>query len=201
MNKKYLFSEYFNKDGIIMTMKYILDYKSLKPDIKTKHIKDLNLLELKDKFKIKYIVFDKDNTIAYHKSNNLPNEEMKEILINFKKIFGEEKLAILSNTAGSQNDKNYEDLRKIEENFNIKVIKHINKKPNVNQEILDHFQIEDLDFRKNICYIGDRLFTDVILGKNMKGFSILVDPLDSKSDNFLIKFVRNIENKILNKLI
>jgi len=201
-NKKYIFSEYFNKDGILMTLKYLINYKTLKPDIRINHIKDINLLELKIKNDIKFIVFDKDNTIAFHKSNELPNPEMEDILNNFKINFGKENIAILSNTAGSKNDINYEDLKKIEENFKIKVIKHENKKPNVDKEILDHFNFnENNDNRKNICYIGDRLFTDVILGKHMKGFTILVDPLNPNTDNFIIKLIRKIENKILNKLI
>ena len=207
-NKKYLLSEYFNKDGIIMTLKYLINYKSLKPDLRLNHIRDINLLELKNKNNVKFIVFDKDNTIAYHKSNEIPNNEIKDILNNFKENFGKENIAILSNTAGSKNDINYEDLKKIEENFQIKVIKHENKKPNVDKEILDHFKIKydsnsdsDYNYRKNICYIGDRLFTDIILGKHMNGFTILVDPLNPYTDNFIIKVIRVLENKILNKLV
>jgi len=203
-NKKYLLSEYFNKDGIIMTLKYLINYKSLKPDLRLNHIRDINLLELKNKNNVKFIVFDKDNTIAYHKSNEIPNNEIKDILNNFKENFGKENIAILSNTAGSKNDINYEDLKKIEENFKIKVIKHEYKKPNVNKEILDHFKIKDdfdLNYSKDICYIGDRLFTDVLLGKHMKGFTILVDPLNPNTDNLIIRLVRILENKILKKLL
>ena len=218
MNKKnnYFFSEFINIDGVLKTFKYIFKIKNLKPDIKTIHIRNLNLEKLKKENKIKYIVFDKDNTIAFHKSNNLPNEEMKIILNNFSKIFGNENLAILSNTAGSASDKDFADLNLIEKNFGIKVIKHKKKKPCVDFEIFEHFNLafeknlnnsdsskeeEEKRRRRSVCCIGDRLFTDVIMGKEINSFTVLVDPLDGSTDNFIVKNVRKIENFILNKLL
>lgn len=205
MNKNnYLFSELINIQGVVKTFKYLLNLKQLKPDIRVKHIRDLDLNKLKQDNNIKYIVFDKDNTIALHKSNEIPNEEMKQILTNFSNIFGADNIAILSNTAGSANDKNFSDLNLIQKNFEIKVIKHKYKKPAVDLEIFEHFRLNEkpsLSERKSICCIGDRLFTDVIMGKEIDSFTILVDPLDSSTDNFIVKNIRKIENYIVDKIM
>ena len=205
MNKyNYLFSELINFQGLFKTLKYLIKLKQLKPDIRAKHIRDLDLNKLKEENKIKYIVFDKDNTIAFHKSNVIPNEEMKEILVNFSQVFGIDNIAILSNTAGSANDKNFSDLNLIEKNFGFKVIKHKYKKPSVDFEIFQHFNFNQnpiLEERRSICCIGDRLFTDIIMGKEINSLTILVNPLDNSTDNFIVKSIRKIENFIVDKLI
>lgn len=205
MNKNnYLFSELINLQGVAKTLKYLINIKQLKPDIKLKHLRDLNLNRLKTENKIKYIVFDKDNTIALHKSNEIPNQEMKEILNNFFDVFGKDNVAILSNTAGSANDKDFSDLILIEKNFGIKVIKHKFKKPSVNFEIFEHFRLNKNHCNEDsssVCCIGDRLFTDVIMGKEIGSFTVLVDPLDCSTDNIIVRNVRKIENYIINKIM
>lgn len=199
----YLSSELINLEGVVRTLKYFLKLKQLKPDIRLKHIRDLDLNKLQEK-KIKYIVFDKDNTIAFHKSNEIPNEEMKEILKKFSDVFGNDNIAILSNTAGSANDNNFSDLILIEENFRIKVIKHKYKKPAVDFEIFKHFKLNlnpSSEERRSVCCIGDRLFTDVVMGKEINSFTVLVDPLDSSTDNFIVRNIRKIENYIVDKIM
>lgn len=199
----YLFSEFINIQGVVKTFKYILNLKQLNPDLRVKHVRDLDLNKLKQENKINYIVFDKDNTIAFHKSNEVPNEEMKKILLNFSNVFGADNIAILSNTAGSANDKGYSDLNLIQKNFGIRVIKHRYKKPSVDSEIFEHFKLNknpNLNQRKSICCIGDRLFTDVIMGKEINSFTVLVDPLDSSTDNFIVQNIRKIENYIVDKI-
>lgn len=196
MKNKYLFSEFLNIRGTLKTLKYLFKLRSLKPDIRIDHLKNLDLFKLKTDKNIKYIVFDKDNTIAYHKSNQIANNEIKQILDNFHNIFETENIAILSNTAGSNNDINFADLNSIEENFGIKVIKHKRKKPCVDLEIFEHFKIQK-SACNNICFIGDRLFTDVVIGKELNSFTILIDPLDIKTDNIIVRNIRKIENIIL----
>ena len=49
-------------------------------------------------------------------------------------------MAVLSNSAGSKDDKDYADATKAaEETFGIKVIRHKSKKPAVRDDILHHF--------------------------------------------------------------
>ncbi len=91
----------------------------------------------------------------------------------------------------------------IENNFGIKVIKHKYKKPSVDIEIFKHFGLQNNlneNDRKSICCIGDRLFTDVIMGKEINSYTILVDPLDASTDNFVVKNIRKLENYIVNKI-
>ena len=55
-------------------------------------------------------------------------------------VFGSEKLAILSNSAGSKDDKNYKDAILIESTLGLKVIRHPKtKKPDVWEDMEEHF--------------------------------------------------------------
>jgi phosphatidylglycerophosphatase GEP4 len=48
-------------------------------------------------------------------------------------------MAVLSNSAGSKDDKDYADAKAVEETLGIKVIRHKSKKPAVRDDILHHF--------------------------------------------------------------
>jgi len=79
--------------------------------------------------------------------------------------------------------------------LDIHVIRHKYKKPNVKQEILDFVNKNgQIDDYKKVCIIGDRLFVDVLMGSEFGFFTILVNPISEKAENFVIRFVRKIEN-------
>jgi len=191
--------QYFNIDGIIFNLKYLFKLHTIKPDIQANSINDLNLSELKTFNNIKYIVFDKDNTLTLPHKNKLANEEIQEKILEFKKIFGNEKIAILSNSAGSRDDREYKESEEIEFNTGLQVIKHQFKKPKVYKEILQTFKIsENENFKKKeICVIGDRLLVDVIMGVEHGFFTILVKPITLKKDNLMVKLLRKFEYFLL----
>jgi phosphatidylglycerophosphatase GEP4 len=100
------FRQYFNITGIISSLKVLTNKNLLKPTLRYNSIIDIDLVSLKEEYKIKCIVFDKDNTLTDPKDNSFPlNIHSK--LEEFKKAFGKENLAIISNTAGSKDDKYY----------------------------------------------------------------------------------------------
>lgn len=188
--------QYFNLDGVMFNLKYLFSLNKITPNIRAKSICDLNLNQLKENNKIKFIVFDKDNTLTLPHKNVFANECISERIKEFKLIFGEDKIAILSNSAGSRDDKDYKEAIEIEKNMEMKVIKHEFKKPRVFKEILETFKLDET--RKNeICVIGDRLLVDVLMGKEYGMFTILVDPITREKDNFIVKILRKFENLLL----
>ena len=191
--------QYFNLDGIYFLFKNILILNKIKPNIRVKSVNDINLDDLKNISKIKYVIFDKDNTLTFPHDNKPANIDITKKINEFVQTFGKENLAILSNSAGSRDDKNFVEANEIEKNFGIQVIKHENKKPRVYKEILDTFNIQNNNKvdNYNICMIGDRLLVDVIMGKEFNFFTILVDPLSNEKDNFVVKLARKIENWLI----
>jgi phosphatidylglycerophosphatase GEP4 len=176
---------------------FITNPKSLRPNIICKSIVDINLTELKETHKIKFIIFDKDNTLTIPYENNYPSQDYINKINDFKNIFGENNIALISNSCGSRDDKDYKEAAEVEKNLHISVIKHKYKKPNVYDEIKQNFP--DLD--NNLCIIGDRLFVDIAMGKKYNFFTILVSPIDTKNENFIVKFIRKIESKIIKTYI
>ena len=198
MTKNHI-GQYFNIDGVIFNLKYLFKLHTIKPDIIAKSVYELDLLEIKIKHGIKYIVFDKDNTLTLPHINKFANQEIKEKISEFKKVFGVGNIAILSNSAGSRDDKDFKEAREIEENTGMMVIKHQFKKPKVYKEILETFgnKRESPISNKEICVIGDRLLVDVIMGREYGFFTILVQPITKTKDNFIVKILRKFENLLV----
>ena len=74
---------------------------------------------------IRHLVFDKDNTLTKPYLREYITPEFKDFIhgpvIN---TFGEENVSILSNSAGSSDDKNYAEALIIEKELGLKVIRH-----------------------------------------------------------------------------
>jgi phosphatidylglycerophosphatase GEP4 len=198
MTSKYKIGQYLNLEGFFSAFPYIFKPSLLKPDLKYKNISQINTEKLKNEFNIKYLVIDKDNTLTLPYINEYANNEIKEKINVLKYIFGENNIAILSNSAGSSDDKDYKELKIVENNLKLFVIKHKNKKPNVNEEINEHFKLFNNNKSKinnnEICIIGDRLFIDVLMGKKYGFFTILLEPINISKENIMVKIARKIEN-------
>ena len=100
-------TQYFNIEGILNSTKIFRNKNLIRPGLKVNSINDLDLNWLINDQKIKCIIFDKDNTLTNPNCNKFPSN-IQSKLDEFKTVFGREKLAIISNTAGSKNDLNYE---------------------------------------------------------------------------------------------
>lgn len=202
MSTKNKLGQFFNLDGIMFNLKYLFTFSinKIHPNIRAKSICELNLTKLNKEYNVKYVVFDKDNTLTLPHKKELANNHIKDKIKEFKRVFGEDNIAILSNSAGSRDDIDYKEALEIEEDTGIKVIKHEFKKPKVYKEIIETFvnrgNTEIVD-NKEICVIGDRLLVDVIMGKEYGFFTILVDPITYDKDNFMVRMMRRIEKYLL----
>ena len=89
---------------------------------------DVSYQALRDHCGIKAVIFDKDNTLTAPYENSL-HPRAKFGLQSALDIFGRDNVAILSNSAGTDDDPGFVDGKEIEEALGIAVIKHSEKKP------------------------------------------------------------------------
>ena len=169
----------------------------LVPHISVGTLSELNFTAMKHESGIRAVVFDKDNTLTAPYENCL-HPAVVPGLRRAVEVFGQENVAILSNSAGTGDDVDYKDAMEIEAALGIKVIRHDEKKPGGLQEMMDHFQLED---PATICIVGDRLLTDIVFGNLYGLLTVHCLPLchgpENVKDNWTAKLLRPVENKIL----
>lgn len=158
--------------------------KKLIPDMYSKSIYDIDYQRLKDK-KIKCLLFDLDNTCVPYPEKK-PTEELKELFKKLEKM--NFKIIIFSNTTPNRLDK-FKDLG-VE-------ISALSKKPSSKNflKILKKYFYQ----KKEVCIIGDQLFTDIYGGNKVGIYTMLVDPLGPK-DFIFTKVSRMLENLVFKSL-
>jgi phosphatidylglycerophosphatase GEP4 len=170
------------------------------PHVHVATISDVNYEALRDHCGIKAIMFDKDNTLTAPYSTDI-HENAAVGLKNALDAFGHENVAILSNSAGTKDDKDYEDAIKIEKELGINVIRHDDKKPGGLDECLHHFEENGVKDASELCMVGDRLLTDIVFGNLFGMLTVHCLPLcsggENKSDNKIASVVRTVENKYM----
>ena len=143
------------------------------------------------------VVFDKDNTLTAPYENDVHPDAslgLQSALLEF----GKDRVAILSNSAGTKDDPGYKAAISIEEALGINVIRHNEKKPGGLSEVMEHFALRD---PAKICIVGDRLLTDVVFGNLHGMLTVHTLPLckgkDNRNDNMIASVVRLAENTLL----
>ena len=118
-------------------------------------------------------MFDKDNTLTAPYSNEFYSVKIRyAVLDECVETFGYRNVAVISNSAGSQDDKDGVEAHHCEQELQLKFIRHKLKKPNVLPDILNHF--EDCCDPAEIAIVGDRVPTDIVMGNKFGCFTILV---------------------------
>jgi phosphatidylglycerophosphatase GEP4 len=159
------------------------------------HLLDLNFTAIHQYADV--VVFDKDNTLTSPYENQIHPDAARGLQFALE-IFGRDRIAIVSNSAGTKDDVEYKDAIAIEEALGIKVIRHDEKKPGGLDEVLQHFGMDD---PAKICMVGDRLLTDVVFGNLYGMLTIHTLPLcrgeENAKDNKVSALVRSAENALL----
>mmetsp|Transcript_25460 Transcript_25460/g.36492 ORF Transcript_25460/g.36492 Transcript_25460/m.36492 type:complete len:245 (+) Transcript_25460:39-773(+) len=168
------------------------------PHVHVRNVSEVNYTALKENG-IRVVVFDKDNTLtAPYELVIHPNATAG--LQSALHIFGPHNVAILSNSAGTDDDTDLIDAKNIESALGISVIRHSEKKPGGLNEVMAHFNNIATD-ASQICIIGDRLLTDVVFGNLYGMLTIHCDPLcsgpDNARDNAAASIIRSVENKVM----
>lgn len=157
------------------------------PHFSVKDINYINPFVLKE-LGFKGLVFDKDNTLTAPYVNEIFHS-IQDSFENFKHCFGDD-LVIMSNSAGTRDDKNSEDAIQIEKDLGIKVLRHDRKKPAGIEAVLDHFKGVD---PKDLVMFGDRVFTDIVFGNRYGMLTVHTALLSEENDNKAAAKVRKYE--------
>lgn len=184
--------QYFNINHIRFTILHLI--RGTRPDIypqkKFCEIDFDSLLAQNNK--IKYVILDKDNTLTLPYSEEISNPE-KSALSALQNKLGWANVVLVSNSIGSSDDEHLHLIPNKEKKLSIRIIEHRSKKPNIN---LDNFVPQNLSMEE-ILVIGDRLMVDIYMGKSKGCTTLLVNAIDPKKDNFMVRFTRSIEDRLL----
>lgn len=154
-----------------------------KPDIYQKSIFDINYDKLYES-KIRYLIFDLDNTLALLEEKECP-ENVKKLINELKKKF---KVIMISNNTYSR-VKPYRDELEIDTVC-------LALKP-LTRGLRKIRRLYNCD-KSEMIMIGDQVVTDILSGKLFGISTCLVEPLSDK-DLKITGFNRKVENIILNR--
>lgn len=159
-------------------------------------IRDLDLDHLKASG-VQCVVFDKDNTLSYCYADELHPDAVP--VVNKAKLLFSNKVAILSNSVGSQDDAGFLMAQQTERTTGLPVIRHLVKKPGCLDEVVGHFQALSKEpvTAAQICVVGDRLMTDVVFANTHGMRSVLVAPLSYLRDHPTALVLRILEVRLL----
>lgn len=156
----------------------------LVPNMYQKSIYTVDYEKLK-KDKVKCLLFDLDNTcVGYHEKN--PTKELQELFMRLTKMGF--KVIIFSNSTP----------KRLAPFSTLNVLLHPNsRKPFKKnfQKMLQKYHYQ----KKEICIIGDQLFTDILGGNKVGIKTCLVDPLTNE-DFIFTKIFRASEQIIFKRL-
>ena len=101
--------QYFNTAGVRVFGRAIFKNRALfVPQLRVRSIAKVNFQGLRDYAGVKYLVFDKDNTLTVPYDRSL-HDSIKKEFARCKEINGPQNMAILSNSVGSKEDKGHKE--------------------------------------------------------------------------------------------
>jgi len=128
--KNIFFKQSINLSAIGKISLMIRSPNLLIPSIQLPRLNDLDLNYLRSK-NIEAVLFDKDNTLTFTYVNSL-HPSIKDTISEVNSKFN---IAILSNSVGSCDDIDFKEAKLVEEYLNIRVIRHMIKKPGCIKEV------------------------------------------------------------------
>jgi hypothetical protein len=72
-------------------------------------------------------------------------------------------------------------------------LEHLYKKPNVFDEIQETFGRPK---NSEVCVVGDMLLVDITMGRRFNYFTILVEPINIRNENLVVRLMRKIESLV-----
>jgi phosphatidylglycerophosphatase GEP4 len=180
----------------------------LVPQLSVATVSDIDYVALREKHGIRAVVYDKDHTLTAPYVDDRIHPAAQRGLSQAEAVFGRSNIAILSNSAGTDDDVDHVAARTIEASLHIAVIRHAEKKPGGLSEVLRHFNSSSgtaIDPR-DICIVGDRILTDVVFGNlhgmytiHTQALPLVVDDTSGNhdQDNWTARILRPIENALL----
>ncbi|PVH95295.1 HAD-superfamily phosphatase [Periconia macrospinosa] len=125
---------------------------------------------------IRAVILDKDNCFAIPHTDEV-HKPYHDKFQELRRVYPGSKLLIVSNTAGTDDDKNQAQAAVLEKNTGVKVLRHSTKKPGCKDEVLSYFTHHSdsgVTSPEQIAVVGDRLFTDVMMANLMGGYGFWI---------------------------
>ncbi|ETK80595.1 HAD phosphatase, family IIIA [Phytophthora nicotianae] len=168
----------------------------LLPQLSVKDVTEVPFQTLRDRG-FRGVIFDKDNTLTVpHKLEIAPH--LAPSLEECRRVFGDSGVVIFSNSAGSTDDKDGVEAKKIEEELQVAVLRHNQKKPGGITFVKKHFGEVD---PQTLVVIGDRYSTDVLFG-NLNGLlTIRTEQFTPESESVLNRQLQRIEKAAVRMLV
>ncbi|KAG1684077.1 hypothetical protein DVH05_007917 [Phytophthora capsici] len=168
----------------------------LLPQLSVKDVTEVPFQTLRDRG-FRGIIFDKDNTLTVpHKLEIAPHLESS--LSECRRVFGDSGVVIFSNSAGSTDDTDGIEAKKIEEGLHVAVLRHNQKKPGGMEFVKKHFGEVD---PQSLVVIGDRYSTDVLFG-NLNGLlTIRTEQFTPESESVVNSQLQRIEKAAVRMLV
>ncbi|KAF2106240.1 mitochondrial PGP phosphatase [Lophiotrema nucula] len=138
---------------------------------------------------IRAVILDKDNCFAIPHSNEV-HKPYQERFQQLRLTYPGSKLLIVSNTAGTDSDKDQAGAAILEKNTGVKVLRHSTKKPGCKTEIMAYFAAHPdagVTHPSQIAVVGDRLFTDVMMANMMGSYGVWFAKVEDSVSGFLLR--------------
>ncbi|CAG59919.1 uncharacterized protein GVI51_H04213 [Nakaseomyces glabratus] len=154
-------------------------------------IATFNQLPIPIKPHIKVVVVDKDNCMALQDDDKVWHEYTAK-WEELKRVY-QDRVLIVSNSAGSSDDKGYLQAKTLEKNTGVPVLRHKLKKPGCRDEIIEYFKERGLIEKPDeIAVIGDRLFTDILMANMMGSYGVWIEDGVKISNSAFSKLEKNL---------
>lgn len=157
----------------------------LKPTYNLKNIYEIDLDLLKNQG-IRAILFDLDSTIMVSKSGEYTEKTAKWLLEVEKDFF----IAVITN------NKKIEYVEKVKSVSSFEIVANA-KKPST-KAIRKLMKEKNLESHE-VVIVGDRPLTDILAGKILNTYTILVDSINAENEGFATRFVRWLERRFILK--
>ncbi|KAL1934376.1 hypothetical protein VTP01DRAFT_6558 [Rhizomucor pusillus] len=183
-----------NISGIVNALRVLWNPSLAVPHIIVKDIRGIEYENLRNKIGVQAMAFDKDNCLTAPYVPHI-HPEYKDAWQRCKETFGDENIVIVSNSAGTKDDKDFKEAAKLEDALGVKVLRHTEKKPSGGDALLRHFS--PLPARK-IAVVGDRVLTDVLFGNLNGNLTIWTKNIvTEKGDNKAALVIRRMEHVLI----
>ncbi|KAF9292477.1 hypothetical protein BGZ68_005160 [Mortierella alpina] len=182
----------FNLQGVLQSFRVLASPRLMIPNLVVRDVRDINFEQL-HKAGITAIAFDKDNCLTRPYGLEI-YPPFKDAWRRCRETY-KDRIVIVSNSAGTPDDKDDHQAKAIESSLQVHVLRHQEKKPSGGQELLKHFPGVD---PSEIAFVGDRALTDVVFGNNEGMLTILTrDVVTEEGDNPMAIRIRRMEHRVL----
>ncbi|KAF8342941.1 mitochondrial PGP phosphatase-domain-containing protein [Cantharellus anzutake] len=143
----------------------------LVPAIRVNTIRELDFRGLRDAG-YRGAVFDKDNCLTLPCKDTLV-PQLKDAWEDCRTAFGKNNVIVVSNSAGTRDDPAGLEAESVSHHLRVPVLPHAAKKPGCLELLRNPISHSQQPIHPSeLIYVGDRLFTDVVMGNKLGGLTV-----------------------------